>query len=224
MLVLNSLSSLRRFALVLLFIVCLTAAVLPVPGAEDTKTNQPTAGATPAPATPAPAAPTSPAAPKPSQPRPAARPAAPAAATAPSVNAVTQAAVKAGVLACASRINQVVTFLTANAKSSAFLFLPPKQPDQSIFSVSLGLEGNNTPPRYASASFAPTTNGLASAVYDTVEYVPKPVSEVETKILKNLKRKGTLGKDIVILDGGPVTVFLMPAGSGCIVIKKEVVQ
>lgn len=216
MLVRNTLSASRRFALISSFsIVCLALAATPELRAQEAKTNQSTTGAAPAPA---PAAPNAP------QPKPAARPAAPAATTAPSVNAVTQAAVKAGVLACASRINQVVTFLTTNAKSSAFLFLPPNQPDRSIFSVSLGLEANNAPPRYASASFAPTTNGLASAVYDTVEYLPKPVSEVETKILKNLKRKGTLGKDIVILDGGPVTVFLMPAGSGCIVIKKEVVQ
>jgi len=208
----NSLSTFFRCTLVGLIFVCLSLAVLPASGAEEAKTNQPTTGAAPT------------AAPNPSQPKPTTRPATAATPAASNVNAVTQAAVKAGELACASRINQVVTFLTANAKSSAFLFLPPKQPDQSIFSVSLGLEANNRAPRYASASFAPTTNGLASAVYDTVEYVPQSVSEVETKILKNLKRKGTLGKDIVILDGGPVTVFLMPAGSGCIVIKKEVVQ
>lgn len=127
-------------------------------------------------------------------------------------------------LICASRINQVVTFLTANTKSSAYLFTPQRQPDQSIFSVSLGMEGRNAPTKYASASFAPTTNGQAAAVYDTVEYVAQSCAEVEKSIFKNLKRKGSLGKDIVILDGGAVTVFLMPAGSGCIVIKKEVVQ
>ena len=123
-----------------------------------------------------------------------------------------------------SRINQVVTFLTANTKSSAYLFTPQKQPDQSVFSVSLGLEDQNAAAAYASASFAPTTSGQAAAVYDTVQYVAQSCTEVEKSTFKNLKRKGNLGKDIVILDGGAVTVFLMPAGSGCIVIKKEVVQ
>lgn len=140
------------------------------------------------------------------------------------MNPVTEAAVKAGVLVSASRINQVLTFLTANTKSSAYLFTPQKQPDQSIFSVSLGMESNNMAEGYASASFAPTTNGLVAAVYDTVQYVPQSCDDVEKTIFKNLKRKGNLGKDIVILDGGTVTIFLMPAGSGCVVIRKEVVQ
>jgi hypothetical protein len=208
----KSTSALCRLLLVSLLVGCLTLALLPPSIAEDAKPG----GSTVAPG---------PAAPQPTpQPTPAPKPAAPAQPTASNVNPVTQAAVQAGVLACVSRINQVVTFLTANSKSAAYLFLPPKQPDQSLFSVSLGLETDKAATIYASASFAPTTNGQCSALYDTVEYVALSPADVETKILKNLKRKGTLGKDIVILDGGPVTVFLMPAGSGCIVIKKEVVQ
>ena len=39
-----------------------------------------------------------------------------------------------------------------------------------------------------------------------------------------LKTIGKLKKDISVLDGGVATkVFLMPAGSGCVSIKKEVV-
>lgn len=174
--------------------------------AADTKVGGPTAA-------PASAETTRPAAPAiPAQPAP------------PPVNPVTQAAVQAGVLTCVGRINQVVTFLTANSKSAAFLFVPQRQPDQCIFSVSLGMEGEKTTNKYASASFAPTTNGQVSAVYDSVEYVALSPAEVETKTFKDLKRKGNLGKDIVVLDGGTVAVFLMPAGSGCIIIKKEVVQ
>ena len=48
--------------------------------------------------------------------------------------------------------------------------------------------------------------------------------KVEKTIFKNLKREGVLKENIVVLGGGPVKVFLMPAGSGCIVIKKEIVQ
>lgn len=150
-------------------------------------------------------------------------PAPPAQVTPPPVSPVTQTAVQAGVLTCASRINQVVTFLTANGKSHAFLFVPPKQPDQSLFSVSIRTEDLAGVRRYASASFAPTPGGQV-AVYDTVEYIAQPPAEVEKNMFKNLKRRGELGKDTVILDGGPVTIFLMPAGSGSIVIKKEVVQ
>ncbi len=73
-------------------------------------------------------------------------------------------------------------------------------------------------------TFAPTTNGRVAAVYDTVQYVAKSCEEVEKTIFKDLKRKGNLGKDIVILDGRSVTIFLMPAGPGCVVIRKEVVR
>ncbi len=138
----------------------------------------------------------------------------------PSVSAVTQAAVKMGVLSCVSRINQVVTFLTANTQSGVFIFPVQQQPDQHIFSTSFELLTSDDSTIYATASFFPNQD----AVYDTVEYVNKGSDELEKTVFKNLKRVGVLKKDIVLLDGGAVKVFLMPAGSGTVVIKKEVVQ
>lgn len=138
----------------------------------------------------------------------------------PSVSTVTQAAVKLGILSCVSRINQVATFLTANNQSGVFIFAPQKQPDQHIFSTSFELIRRDDSTFYASASFFPNQD----AVYDTVEYVDKGCEELEKTIFKNLKRIGVVKKNIVLLDGGNVKVFLMPAGSGTVVIKKEVVK
>jgi hypothetical protein len=149
---------------------------------------------------------------------------APQPAPAPAVNPVTQAAVKAGVLTSISLINKVVSFLTGNAVSGAFLFVPRTNPDQSIFSASLEIQSPAGTPIYASASFAPLPTGGAGAVYDTVEYSPNTIDYLEKSVFKGLKRVGIVRKDIVILDAGPVKVFLMPAGSGTVVIKKEVVQ
>jgi hypothetical protein len=189
-----------------LLLMCSASSSFAAPAdTSDAATNKPVVEASPSPS-------------QPSTPTP------PAAPLAPAVNPVTQAAVQSGVLTCVSRINQVATFLTANCKSHAYLFVPQKMPDQSVFSVSLSTQTLDGVLKYSSASFAPTTGGQAAAVYDTVEYVAQPPDEVEKTTFKNLKRKGTLGKDIAILDGGPVTIFLMPAGPGCIVIKKEVVQ
>jgi hypothetical protein len=114
----------------------------------------------------------------------------------------------------------VATALTANTQSGVFIFPVQKQPDQHIFSTSFELIRPDDSTIYASASFFPNQD----AVYDTVEYVNMSCEEVEKNIFKNLKRVGVLKKNIVILDGGAVKVFLMPAGSGCVVIKKEVVQ
>ena len=152
------------------------------------------------------------------------KPAAPAQTAAPAVSQITQAAVQAGVLKSASRINQVVGFLAGKHKSSAYLFTPKSNPDISVFSVSLGVHTVAGQQQYASASFVPLATGVSAAVYDTVEYSDKPPAELEKGLFKNLRRKGTIGKDIIALDAGPVTVFLMPAGTGAVVIKKEVVQ
>jgi hypothetical protein len=137
-----------------------------------------------------------------------------------SVNPLTQEALKLGVLSCISRINQVANFLTANTQSGVFIFPPQNQPDQHVFSTSFELIRPDNSTIYSSASFFPNQD----AVYDTVEYVNTSSEELEKTVFKNLKRVGVVKKNIVLLDGGAVKVFLMPAGSGCVVIKKEVVQ
>ena len=125
-----------------------------------------------------------------------------------------------GILSCVDRINQVITFLTTNTQNGVLIFPVQSQPDQHIFSTSLELLMQDDSTIYATASFFPNKD----AVYDTVEYVNKGCDEMEKTAFKNLKRVGVIKKNIVILDGGAVKVFLMPAGTGCIVIKKEVVQ
>jgi hypothetical protein len=138
----------------------------------------------------------------------------------PSVNIVTQAAVRLGILSCVSRINQVATFLTANNKTGVYIFKPQNKPDQHVFTTSFELIRNDNSTLYASASFFPNQD----AVYDTVEYVNTGCEELEKTIFKNLKRISVLKKNIIILDGENIRVFLMPAGSGTVVIKKEVIQ
>jgi len=49
-------------------------------------------------------------------------------------------------------------------------------------------------------------------------------ARVGTQQFAGLKRAGQMKTNITLLDGGPATkVILMPAGSGCVSIKKEVV-
>ena len=137
-----------------------------------------------------------------------------------SVNILTEAAVKLGILSCVSRINQIATFLTTNNQAGIFIFKPQNQPDKHIFSTSFELVRNDNSTFYASASFFPNQD----AVYDTVEYVEKNCEELEKTVFANLKRISVLKKNIIVLNGGTVKVFLMPAGSGTVVIKKEVIR
>ncbi len=136
----------------------------------------------------------------------------------PSVNPVTQTAVRLGILSNLKRINQVTTFLTANARSGALISPAKSQPDQHIFSTSFEILPPDNSTIYASASFFPNND----AVYDTVQYVDKTPKKLQKTVFKHLQQKSVLKKNIILLDGGAVKVFLMPAGRGCVVIKKEI--
>ena len=137
-----------------------------------------------------------------------------------SVHAVTQAAVKLGVFSCLKRIEQVASFLTAGNKSGIFIFTPQNQPDQHVFSTSFEIIRPDESTLYASVNFFPNND----FVYDVVEYVDKSSEQLQQTTFAHLKNKTMLKNNIVLLDGGKVKVFLMPAGSGTVVIKKEVVQ
>ncbi|CDS53140.1 hypothetical protein [Polaromonas sp. CG9_12] len=138
-------------------------------------------------------------------------------------NNVTQAAVAQGVLNCAARINQVSSFVGYTAQAGALLMIPPAQPDQRLVPLALEVPAENGP-AYVSATFAPNQANGCGAAYDAVVYWPQKCEAVASRQFAGLKRVGVLKTSITVLDGGEATkVFLMPAGSGCVSIKKEVV-
>jgi hypothetical protein len=141
-------------------------------------------------------------------------------------NPITEAAAKGGVLACTGRIDQVSNFLTEGSQGAgATLFTPPADPDRRLFSISMEIPVTNGPSAYATASFAPNQANGCGGMYETVVYWPQVCDLVAAKNYSTLKRTGTLSKTIAVLGGAPATtIFLMPAGTGCVSIKKEVVQ
>lgn len=143
----------------------------------------------------------------------------------PVVNPITEAAIKAGVKTCKDRINQVSNFLTANTNSGWLLFQPTSQPDQRLISVSMESATKDVASAYVSESFAPNQANGCAGMYETVVYWEEGCPDVTKKQFATFKRAGVLSKNIAILDGGTgVRVFLMPAGKGCVAIKKEVLQ
>jgi hypothetical protein len=153
---------------------------------------------------------------------PATAPTAPTAANA--ANAVTQAAVQHGVLTCVSRINQVTNFLGFGPQAGALLMAHAQQPDTRLLPLAMEVptEAGST---YVSATFAPGQANGCGAAYEAVSYWPQKCDAVAAKQFVGFKRmEQALRKNITVLDGGAATkVFLMPAGSGCVAIKKEVV-
>lgn len=152
----------------------------------------------------------------------AAAPAAPVENTGP-LNAVAQAAQKSGVVNCLGRINQVSNFLVAGAQQSgASLSVSPQLPNERMASIAFEIK---TPQvlSYASADFAPLAAGCGGT-YESVTHWQNSCKDVASKGYAQLKFIGVIQSNILVLEGWPqLRVFLMPAGTGCVAIKKEVV-
>lgn len=141
-------------------------------------------------------------------------------------NQIATAMFSAGVRNCATRVDQVSNFLTRGTKTSALLFLPDKDPDNSMVSVSMEVQAEGTPRAYGSTTFSPNTAIGCAAAYETIQYWPESCNAVAAKHFKGAVSNGGLGAEIGIFTIGPsARVFLMRAtGSSCVSIKKEVIK
>ncbi len=135
----------------------------------------------------------------------------------------------AGLSTCQPLSDQVVKYMVDKSRSSGLLFVAPQEANYRVFSTSIAIESTSVT-TYASASFAPYGNVGCGAALDLVTYFTDSCSVVSAFFQKQLqaangggdKARGTLGSRISMLDGGPnMRMFLMPAGTGCVHIKKE---
>jgi hypothetical protein len=140
-----------------------------------------------------------------------------------SLNAIAQAAKKSGVQGCLGKVNLVTNFLTTGStQSGASLFVPQHMANTSMVSVSLEIKGVQSL-SYASADFAPLPAGC-NVSYEAVTYWQNGCTDVAVKGFGQFKVTGTLSGNIMVLESGSqLRVFLMPAGLGCVSIKKEIV-
>ena len=135
---------------------------------------------------------------------------------------VTQAFTQRGVSKCAERIGQFAQFLTNGAEVGGQVFVAPDDPDRKLSSASLEIQAGPAI-GYAGLTFAPDTGAnRCGGMYELVMYWTNSCDDVATKAYSAYKRTNPLRKSIISLDGGPtVRVFLLPAGTGCVSIKKE---
>ena len=143
-----------------------------------------------------------------------------------STNQVAVVAFDAGARNCSQRIDLVTNFLTKGTQSSALVFLPDREPDNGMVSVSMEVKTEGLPRAYASATFSPNTAIDCAAEYETVRYWNESCSAVAAKEHKGATPSGSVGSEISILTIGPAArVFLMCAtATSCVTIKKEVVR
>lgn len=146
----------------------------------------------------------------------------PAPATPAKLGVVAQGASQGGVRKCLGRIEQVVGFVTAGSQSGAMMFLTPGDPDRGLASISLETINATAGLSYVATDFSPTPGGCTAA-YEAVNYWNTSCDKVAANNFPSFPRAKPLHNNIDVLDGGPsAKVFLMPAGLGCVSIKKEV--
>jgi hypothetical protein len=141
-------------------------------------------------------------------------------------NKVTAQILSSGVRTCAGRIDQVANFLTRGTQSSALVFVPERDADNSMISISAEVQAEGVPRAYASATFSPNTAMGCSGMYESVQYWNESCNVVAAKNFKGGTPGGPLGSEIAILNIGlSARVFLVRATStSCVTIKKEVLR
>lgn len=142
----------------------------------------------------------------------------------PAENAIAKAAAQSGATKCSPRIGAFSNFLIGNAQAGAQLFVAPQEQNNRIVSTSLEVPNAAGGVAYVGASFAPdAASSNCGGVYEAVAYWQNTCTDVAKGAFGNFKPVGVIRQSIAVLEGGPtVKVYLMPAGNGCVSIKKEV--
>ena len=142
---------------------------------------------------------------------------------APAINAITTALQKAGVKRCAAQIQKITDFLTKGAKLGVTVFPAAANPDDSLISISGEIQTGSVL-TYASANFAPRADGC-SAEYEQVTHWQNTCDQVVAAQYTGFKATGALMQAVKVYSNNPATrIMMVPAGTGCVVIKKEVLH
>ena len=137
---------------------------------------------------------------------------------------ISRAAQNAGLRTCKPAIDQVNRYLIGDGISSGVLFSASENANDRIVTSSIVIE-NKQGLTYATASYSPYGDVACGVSYEAVTYWKESCAELSSKVLRDMPRMDPLGKKIITLDGGPsMRMFLMPAGTGCVQIKKEVLH
>lgn len=140
------------------------------------------------------------------------------------LNPVGRALAEKGAETCAPRAHELTNYMGFGTGAGVNLLLPNKDPDKRIAPVAMEVLTEETGSVYVSATFAPDGSGGCGATYDAVSYWPQSCDSLKAGRFDNTEDEGVIKERIRVLNSGPVSrIFLMPAGEGCVAIKKEMV-
>ena len=141
----------------------------------------------------------------------------------PAVNPLVNAMVGQGVVHCQERVHQVADFLASGSNSGARLLMPTDHLNDHMVSASLEVF-NGSVLFYSNMDFAPLVAYGCDAVFETVTYWPNSCDVIAKTQFKQAQNTGKMRQYISVLTAGSnLQIFLMPAGNGCVAIKKQAI-
>ena len=136
---------------------------------------------------------------------------------------LTQALGQQGIRKCLGRSEQLSRFWGFSGSDGAMFLPAPGGPDERTVAVSLELHKSDLL-TYVGLSMTPQAHAPGcGASYEAVTYWPAACAVVARQVFGNFPVVGAIQRDISVIDAGQASkVFLMPAGVGCVSIKREV--
>lgn len=129
---------------------------------------------------------------------------------------------KAGVKRCAPIVRAVAAFVTENSKAAFVVRSLGAVPDTApaVVTVESAHAALGTT-RYATISVVPSEN--CSGFYEQTIYWPAACPAVKAQYFANFPATKPILKNIQLSAASPtVSLQLMPAGTGCVTMKKEI--
>ncbi|POP52620.1 hypothetical protein [Zhongshania marina] len=124
--------------------------------------------------------------------------------------------------ACLSTVSALEKFFGEGNNYGSWASWATSQPDKQPFNVSMEITFSDGD-QLVDFTVTPTPDGECSYVYTRTWFSPKScIATSKEGFLNDAKYKTDLNKNIAAFEDGGTRVLLMPAGSGCVVQKKEV--
>ena len=114
------------------------------------------------------------------------------------------------------------SFFTKETNYGSWAFVAKEKSDDQILNATLELTYSDGS-MLIDFTVAPTKDGTCSYSYTKTFYSEKNcVATAKEKFMNNATYKTEINKNILAFEDGGVKTLLMPAGSGCLVQKKEI--
>ncbi|HED40624.1 MAG TPA: hypothetical protein ENJ13_09375 [Chromatiales bacterium] len=129
-----------------------------------------------------------------------------------------------GYRSCLSTVSDIEDFFGNKVSYGSWSFWARENPDEQIFNSTLELTyGDGI--QLVDFTVAPTKDGQCSFVYTRTFYSPKScLATTKNDYMSKAEFKGEINKSVSgFSEKGGVKWLLTPAGSGCLVQKKEIV-